>query len=103
MNVQDLNVIIGTVTGFIRNYVNLKIEGMKLLGPEFDDIRIDLNKTAVAEKHHYVQFTTSPDFVVNSVKSVYKGAVWDTAPCTEEEKIQRLAELFKFTPIYSAL
>jgi len=80
-----LNAILGTVTGFVKNYVNQKVQGVKINGFEQDGLFIDLNQTTLSEHHHYLQLKTSPKFIHTKPSKLYsETAVW-TAPVITAE------------------
>lgn len=104
-NLEDFNSIIGSISGFIRNYLNDQYSGYFVQELDFGFVKIDLNDTRLMERERYIYFDSSPKFhakIKNDLKSkVHR--VYPKERVTYQEKVEAMAELLKFTPLYKSL
>jgi hypothetical protein len=104
LDIEDLNAILGTVTGFIKNYINNQMGGIKIQGQQVDNIFVDLNQTILTTHDHYLHFSCSPKFIVTKNKNMFQSeAVYVPEELTEEKKLAALTEVIKMTPIWTAI
>lgn len=71
LDIENLNVILGTATGFIKNYVNQQAQGIKINGFEQEGLFVDLNQTTLSEHNHYLMFKSSPKFIHTKTALLY--------------------------------
>uniref|UniRef100_A0A7S3N9Q4 Lipid-binding serum glycoprotein C-terminal domain-containing protein n=1 Tax=Euplotes harpa TaxID=151035 RepID=A0A7S3N9Q4_9SPIT len=104
-NLADLNSIIGTISGLIRNYMNKVFSGYRPGYIDLGFLKIDYNNTRLMEKEHYYYFDSSPTFITKvGAKTVVDPAkAFCGKPVTYQEKVDAVAKLIKLTPIYQGL
>jgi hypothetical protein len=100
-NLEDLNSIIGTASGFIRNLINTQFSGYKFGEIDMGFIQIDVNKTTMYEKDRYIYADMAPHFS-NSIKqaATEKYVIPDSKPVTYKQKVDALASVLKLTPLF---
>ena len=112
VNIEDVNSILGTLSGFIRNYINIIVEGINIGNPIIplinSDIIVDLKQTKAVEVDHYIYFETTPTFKIKPHKGKYvrsnvKVPEYEHKPITYEQRVSALKDVLKLTPIYTMI
>lgn len=103
-NLADLNSIIGTASGFIRNYVNMAYSGYTFGELDLGFIKIDVNQTSMFERERYIYADMAPHFTHSITHQVNrKDKFVPREPMTYQEKVNAVANILKLTPIYENL
>jgi len=106
-NVRDLNSIIGTMSGFARNYANRVLSGMKFKEFSLSFIIMNVEKTVLKEMNRYMYGSMSPSFKANNTFVPLEPhqviSKFEIKPVTYEDKVNAMAELLKYTPLYTSI
>lgn len=100
-NVEDLNAIIGTISGFIRNYANRMLSGYKLGEIDLGFIKMDVSQTQLMEVNNYIYGNMAPKFT-HRIEPQRNGRLENIVrkEYTYEDKVKAVANLLKLTPLY---
>ena len=108
-NLDDLNSLIGAISGFIRNLLNKELSGYSNSIIEIGVLLIDLKDTLLNERERYIWFDSRPQFSYNITsdekKSKPEYTIEDFKPkeVTYQDKVDAVAKLIKLTPIYKGI
>ena len=105
-NINDLNSIIGTVSGLARNYINRILSGYTMKEITLGPITINIQNTVLFEKDRYIYGDMAPHFVSNTEKFIFDSSKVEFIPKpapTYQDKVKAMANLLKLTPIYSSI
>ncbi|CAI2387461.1 unnamed protein product [Moneuplotes crassus] len=106
-NVRDLNSIIGTMSGFVRNFVNRQFSGMKFKEFDLSFIKMNVERTVLKEVDRYIYGSMAPRFesasTIEPLESHQVISKFNIKPATHDDKINALSELIKYTPLYASL
>ena len=61
-NIKDLNSLIGTLSGVVRNYLNIQYSGYKAQWIDLGVVKVDFNNTKLSELDHYFYLESTPEF-----------------------------------------
>lgn len=108
-NLEDLNSMIGLISGFARNYANDALSGYSnptvVLIPGL--LKMDISDTNLFERERYIYLDSRPqfshDFAEGTVKAKNKLLPYEKKEVTHEEQVDALASLLKLTPIYQSI
>lgn len=102
--VEDFNAIIGSISGFIRNYINRSFSGYRFGEIDLGFIRMDVNQTKLIEQERYFYGAMSPRFTHNITHQVFGNVEsFKSGPASYQEQVEAVANLLKLTPIYQGL
>lgn len=104
-NLEDMNSIIGTISGFIRNYLNRILTGYRYQAIDLGIITMDVNNTVLYEKNRYIYLDSQPqfhqDFDINTIRGPIE---WmEQKPVTYQDQVDALANVLKLTPLFQSL
>lgn len=106
-NIADLNSIIGTMSGFVRNFVNRQFSGFRLKEFDLKWVKMNVERTVLKELDRYIYGSMAPRFTsADNAKYLSPEEVvpkFEMKPITYEDQVNAMAELLKFTPLYTSI
>lgn len=105
-NIADLNSIIGTISGFARNYINREFSGMKFKEFDLGVITINVQQTVLYEKNRYIFGDMAPHFIHKKEQPTFQSQNVkriESKPVTYDDQVKAMAALLKFTPLYASI
>lgn len=107
-NIDDLNSIVGAISGFVRNFLNRELSGYHNHVFDLGIFKMDIGDTQLFERERYIWFDSRPQFYHKSTSEIEEMKArpqrpFESKPLTHEDQVNAIASILKLTPLYDSI